>query len=400
MYYYIVIDSFGIGADRRAAEYDDCGAHTAYHVSRAVPGPKWKFLQRLGLGNCCRLTDPAVTLEGCPPAKQPIASFGAMEKISPGKDTLSGHWELAGMQVNIRLSTFPQEYPSFPESLIRELKEASGRDVIGNRAASGTVIIQELGAEQIESGALICYTSADSVLQIAAHEAVIPLEELYEICEKARRISDRYQIGRVIARPFIGTSEDGFVRTKNRRDYSIALPGPTYLEKELPGLGLRVIGVGKIGDIFNEKGIAISYHDKGNEACLNRTIALARDAAAGQNDFVFVNLVDTDMLYGHRRDAAGYCAAVSDISERLQELYGQMKPGDRLCVTADHGCDPCYKGTDHTREYVPFLIAEKGGPVPGKNLGRRCGFGYAMAYTAGFADETVCRAESGEGKGC
>ena len=373
-YYLVVIDSFGIGADSACKEYGDCGSNTALSASLAIKGPKWNFLGKMGLGNACAKL--GFELDGCRKVSSPLANYAVLEKKASGKDTQTGHWELAGININYTMTIFPPEYPSFPEELVRRLEEATGRKVIGNKSISGTTIIQELGKEHMETGNLICYTSADSVFQIAAHEEIVPLEELYDICKKAREICDDFKVGRVIARPFVGNEAEGFVRTSNRHDYSIELPEQSLMEDKLHSLGVSVTAVGKIWDIFDGNGIDVNYPDKGNKACLNRFEEIARNKTK-EREFVFINLVDTDMLYGHRRDAVGYCKEVENISNRLEEIYSLLEEGDVLAVTADHGCDPSFKGTDHTREYVPFLECVKG-QTTGEYLGLIKGFDYAL----------------------
>ncbi len=373
----LVIDSFGIGEAPDAEAFGDAGANTALHICEKAKKVEWQNLQNLGLGNAAGLL--GTSLPGCPAAAEPAASWGVLQEVSPGKDTTTGHWELAGLELENPFFTFPPEYPSFPEELTSELTRRTGRGVIGNCAASGTAIIDELGAQHMQTGDLICYTSADSVFQIAAHEEIVPLEELYSICAIARELCDTYSLARVIARPFIGKPGD-FSRTKNRRDFSLALPGETILE-HLNKAGVNTVGVGKIGDIFNEKGLSESYHDKGNPACLERTKELlARKPAAG-GEFLFVNLVDTDMIYGHRRDPQGYHDAVAAVDKKIPELIDLLGEDELLIITADHGCDPTFRGTDHTREYVPMLLYRKGA-VPG-SLGIRRGF-YDLA--ASLAD--------------
>ncbi len=363
----LVIDSFGIGALPDAADYNDAGANTALHICEQVPGENWPVLRKWGLGNASRLLGP--DLPGCEAVEQPAASYGVMAEVSPGKDTTTGHWELAGLTLDKAFYVFPQEYPSFPEELLKPFRERTGRGVIGNKAASGTAIINELGDEHRRTGDLICYTSADSVFQIAAHTDVVPLEELYQACEIARELCDPYQIGRVIARPFTGESGN-YTRTKERKDFSIALPGESLLD-HLQKQGVETVAVGKIGSIFLEKGIDRSYHDPGNPACLERTEKLLAERPAG-DQFIFVNLVDTDMVYGHRRDPEGYSRAVGEIDSRLEGFAAVLDEGDLLVITGDHGCDPTHHGSDHTREYVPLLVYQKG--AAGENLGIRSSF--------------------------
>lgn len=352
----LVIDSFGIGALPDAREYGDEGSNTALHIAEGVGGANWPRLRKLGLGNAAKLLGH--DLPGCEAVENPMGAFGVMAEKSPGKDTTTGHWELAGLLLEKAFHVFPGEYPSFPPELEKAFSQAVGRPILGNKAASGTAIIQELGAEHMKSGAPICYTSADSVFQIAAHEEIIPVEELYDMCRTARRLCDPYMVGRVIARPFIGSAEEGFTRTSRRQDFSIALPEPsilTHLQKD----GVKTIGVGKIGDIFNEEGLSESHHDKGNPACLDRTLELLKQPT-GKRELIFVNLVDTDMIYGHRRDIQGYHDAVAAVDKALEAVMGNLQEGDLLIITADHGCDPGFKGTDHTREYVPLLAYRKG----------------------------------------
>ncbi|MBN1687125.1 MAG: phosphopentomutase [Spirochaetales bacterium] len=346
----LVIDSFGIGAMPDAAEYGDAGANTALHICERVAGDKWPNLQKLGLGNASKILGP--DLPGCEAVGNPLASYGVMAERSPGKDTTTGHWELAGVVLDKPFPTFPPEYPSFPAVLTDAFQRRTGRGVLGNYAASGTVIIQDLGDEHRATGKPIVYTSSDSVFQIAAHEEVIPVEEFYRICEIARELCDDYRIGRVIARPFTGTS-GAYTRTERRRDFSMPPVGQTVLDL-LFEQGIETIGIGKIGDIFCERGITTSHHDKGNTACLERTLGVLKRKAV-RDRFIFVNLVDTDMIYGHRRDAAGYSKAVSQIDAALPGMMETMDDDDILILSADHGCDPTFAGTDHTREYVPVL---------------------------------------------
>ena len=363
----VVIDSFGIGAAPDADAYGDEGSNTALNICRSIPGEKWPVLRRLGLGNASEvLGNP---LPGCGSVDAPEGAFGVMRERSPGKDTTTGHWEIAGIVLDRPFETFDPEYPSFPGKLIEELTRSTGREILGNRAASGTAIIEELGREHVETGKPIVYTSSDSVFQIAAHEEVIPVSELYGICRIARELCDRYRVARVIARPFVGTDGE-YVRTGNRRDFSIDLPGPSVLEL-LKDHGVRTIGVGKIGDIFNEQGLTESLHDKGNAACIERTRSILETAPKGR-EFVFVNLVDTDMVYGHRRDVRGYFEAVSVVDAAIGELLDLLGTEDLFIVTADHGCDPTFRGTDHTREYVPLLAWGNG--LAGVNLGIRESF--------------------------
>ena len=352
----LVIDSFGIGELPDADSYGDLGANTALHICENIKEVKWNSLKKMGLGNASSLVGNI--LPGCEPADNPLAVYAAAAEKSPGKDTTTGHWEIAGTVLDKAFRTFPPEYPSFPEELLERFKKEVSPGYLGNMAASGTQIIQELGEEHIRTGYPIIYTSSDSVLQIAAHEDVIPVEELYELCMKTRKICDDYMVGRVIARPFTGNSKEGFTRTVRRRDFSIPLPGKTMLDL-LSENNIKTVAVGKIGDIFNEQGIDESYHDKGNPLCLDRTVELLKNKEDGDR-LIFVNLVDTDMNYGHRRDIKGYHDAVAEIDSRIDEIVSLLSREDVLIITADHGCDPSFRGTDHTREYVPVLFYRKG----------------------------------------
>ncbi len=368
----LIIDSFGMGALPDAHLYGDEGANTARHICDAITAPKWPTLKQLGLGNCAELL--GFTLKGCEAVDRPMAGFGVMAEASAGKDTTTGHWELAGIRLDQPFHTFSLDFPSFPEDLVQQFEDLTGHRMLGNKGASGTIIIEELGEAHMTGEGIIVYTSADSVFQVAAHEEIIPLDELYRICEISRQLCDPFHVGRVIARPFIGTPGN-LTRTRNRKDYSMKPAGPTLLD-HLQHHGVETVGVGKIGDIFVEQGLSLSYHDAGNEACLERTIKCMTEQTK-KNRFIFVNLVDTDMLFGHRRDIQGYHDAVQAIDQTLGTLMDQMTREDLLIITADHGCDPGFKGTDHTREYVPLLVyartGETGRPRAG-NLGIRTSF--------------------------
>ena len=363
----LVIDSFGIGEMPDAESYGDAGSNTAFHVCEAVPGAKWANLQRLGLGNASSILGRL--LPGCGPVDTPLASYGVMAERSPGKDTTTGHWELAGVVLKKPFTTFPPDYPSFPSELIAAFEDRIHRKVIGNRAASGTVIIQELGPEHLQTGRPIVYTSGDSVCQIAAHEKIIPENQLYDMCAVARELCDPYHVGRVIARPFEG-GPTAFTRTEGRRDFSLPPPHATILD-HLQNHGVETIGIGKIGDIFCEIGLTKSYHDKGNVACLERSVEVINENTDSHR-LIFVNLVDSDMIYGHRRDARGYLEAVARIDSALPGILDALATGDVAVVTADHGCDPTFRGTDHTREHVPLLWYQKDRRV--ENLGVRSQF--------------------------
>jgi len=373
----LVIDSFGIGALPDAADYGDEGSNTAVHIGRAVGGVKWPRLTRLGLGNASSLLGE--DLPGAPVQPHPQASFGVMREVSPGKDTTTGHWELAGFQLARPFPVFPPSFPSFPPELLSRLTEVSGYEFLGNKAASGTEIIEELGVEHLKTGKPIAYTSGDSVFQIAAHEDVLTQDQLYHLCEQARRICDDWTVGRVIARPFRGRP-GAFERTSGRHDYSYRLPGPSILD-HLRDAGVETVAVGKIADIFNHQGVDTDYPDKGNPACLARTIALARDAGA-KPQLVFVNLVDTDMVYGHRRDPQGYHDSVAETDRALETLLPLLGEDDVLILTADHGCDPTFRGSDHTREHVPLIVYRPG--RTGENLGVRGSFADVAQSLASF----------------
>ncbi len=373
----LIIDSFGIGALPDAAQYGDEGANTALSICSHVSALQWPWLKRLGLGNCASLLGH--DLPGCEPVKQPMASYGVMAERSPGKDTTTGHWELAGLPLEKPFTTFPPDFPSFPEELTEALKAETGYDILGNCSASGTVIIEELGQRHLNGEGLIVYTSADSVLQIAAHNDIVSIEELYTICEKARKICDAYHIGRVIARPFTGKPGE-FVRTRQRKDFSMLPTGPTILD-HLKQNNVETIAIGKIGDIFSEQGISTSYHDAENRACLDRTLDELKKQA-GHNQFLFVNLVDTDMYFGHRRDIDGYYRAICEIDAAIPEIIGHLAGEDLLLISADHGCDPGFKGTDHTREYVPLLSYSN--EYAALNLGVRSSFCDAAQSLAAF----------------
>jgi phosphopentomutase len=362
----IVLDSVGIGATPDAGHYGDEGSATLQHIAAHAGGLQLPTLQKLGLGNIPAFI-PNQEITGCSPTSAPQASFGAMQERSQGKDTITGHWEIAGLEINPGFHSFPLEYPSFPPELLASFEKETGRPVIGNRAASGIQIIQELGAEQMRTGAWICYTSADSVFQIAAHTGVIPLEELYRACEIARRLCDPLKIGRVIARPFKGT-EDHFQRTEERRDYAFTPDEPLITER-LNEAGVPVYAVGKIEDILAHRGITESIHS-GNTAESQQVVEMFLNRPG--DGFIFANFIDFDMLYGHRRDPDGYAAALKQTDHWLERFIPLLADEDILILTADHGNDPTFHGTDHTREYVPLLVYSPS--QPGKNLGIRNGF--------------------------
>jgi len=363
----IVLDSVGIGEAPDAAHYGDVGANTLGHVAATVGGLKTPVLRGMGLGCIPGLVPKGVPIPGVPPTSTPMASYGAMQEISRGKDTTTGHWEMAGIRMDEGFHVFPRDPPSFPDALTAEFTRKTGRGLIGNRAASGTRIIAELGQTQVATGEWIVYTSADSVFQVAAHEQTIPLDELYAGCEIARELCNPYRVGRVIARPYVG-SPGAFERTENRRDYSYPLPEPTILDA-LSLAGIHVVTVGKLDDIFAGQGISESIHVENNRDAAQAVLAQAGTTGAR---FVFANLIDFDMLYGHRRDSVGYAAALEKADAFLGELMDRLTNDDVLMVTADHGNDPTFRGTDHTREFVPLLVYQPG--EPGRCLGIRRGF--------------------------
>lgn len=338
----IVLDSVGIGELPDAQKYGDKGADTLGHIIKTCH-PELPNLMNLGLANI----DGASFSEL---AKSDVSGcYGKMREVSAGKDTTTGHWEIAGVQLTRPFPTFPN---GFPRDFIERFEAAVGRGTIGNKPASGTAILDELGEEHIATGKLIVYTSADSVFQIAANEAVVPLEELYRDCEIARgMLTGELEVGRVIARPFVGEHAGAFKRTGGRRDFS-AMPPDTMCDL-LERAGKTVYGVGKIEDIFGHRGITKSNHAAGNPACMEAMFAAMREEFDG---LLFVNLVDFDMVYGHRRDPQGYADALRAFDEQLPRIQAMMGEEDLLILTADHGCDPCYTGTDHTREHVPLLV--------------------------------------------
>ena len=348
----IVLDSLGIGNARDAAKFGDEGTDTFLHITEKMPSFSIPNLEKLGIGNLKHL-------KGVSPVEKPLAKYYALNEASNGKDTMTGHWEMMGIKTEKPFITFTDT--GFPPELIRELEEKTGRKVIGNKAASGTEIIEELGEEQLRTGSMIVYTSADSVLQIAAPEdpKYFGLEELYKDCEIAREITmkDEWRVGRVIARPYVGERRGEFKRTSNRHDLALKPPTKTvlnYLEES----GLSVISIGKINDIFVGEGINKAIHSRSSVEGMEQCIALAKD-----EDFqglCFVNLVDFDALYGHRRDPIGYGEEIQRFDEKLGELLSVLKEDDLLMLTADHGNDPTFSGTDHTREQVPLLVYHKG----------------------------------------
>jgi phosphopentomutase len=366
---WIVLDSCGCGAAPDARSYGDDGSNTLGNMSVKLGGLTLPHLQGLGLGHL-------TTILGVPPVAAPRAAFGKMREASAGKDTTTGHWEMAGLQVDTAFPTFPH---GFPADMMRRFEKTIGRGTLGNKTASGTEIIEELGVEHMKTGKPIIYTSADSVFQIAAHEEIIPVDELMRISEAARKLCDELPVARVIARPFVG--EPGkFKRTYNRRDFSMPPPAATVLDA-IADAKMPVVGVGKIWDIFAGRGVTENIHSEGNaDGCVRTLEAMERV----ERGLVFTNLVDFDMLYGHRRDPAGYYRALQEFDAFLPKLQAQLGPRDLALITADHGNDPTYRGTDHTREYVPLIAMSA--RAAGHDLGVRNGF-YDIAQTLaeGFA---------------
>ena len=346
----IVIDSLGAGAAKDAAEYGDAGTDTLGHISQSVEGFEIPNLQRLGIANLHALAQVS-------PVEKPLAYYTRLNEISRGKDTMTGHWELMGLKTEKPFITFTET--GFPKELLDELEKRTGHKIIGNKSASGTEILDELAEEEIATGNMIVYTSADSVLQICGHEETFDLQELYRCCEIARELTmrDEWKVGRVIARPYLGTKKGEFKRTSNRHDYAVKPFGKTTLNL-LKDNGLDVISIGKINDIFAGEGITEAFKSTSSVHGMEQTIEVAET-----NDFhglCFVNLVDFDALWGHRRDPKGYADEIEKFDVNLGVLLEKLKEEDLLILTADHGNDPTYKGTDHTREKVPFIAYSKG----------------------------------------
>ncbi|MBR6517515.1 MAG: phosphopentomutase [Bacilli bacterium] len=352
----IVTDSMGIGEAKDSVKYNDTGANTFGHIADGSQNFNVSTLERLGIGNICKNSK-------IPPVLSPLGVVARMHELSVGKDTLTGHFEIMGLNVLTPYPSFTDT--GFPDELIKMLEDFSGRKVIGNISASGTEILKDLGEEQLKTGALIVYTSADSVLQIAANEEIIPLEELYRICEYARRITIEnkdWQVGRIIARPFVGKTKDTFKRTTNRHDYALDPFDETVLDT-LKENNLSVIAVGKINDIFNGKGVTKAIRTVSNHDGMEKTTALLDEDFTG---LCFTNLVDFDALYGHRRDLDGYRLAIEEFDKDLKCFIDKMNDDDLVIVVADHGNDPVHHGTDHTREIVPFIAYSKN--IKGKVL--------------------------------
>ncbi len=351
-----VLDSAGVGELPDAYKYDDTGSNTLGHIGEAL-GLEMPNLGKMGLGNI-------IPIKGTPEEKDTIARYGKACEKSNGKDTTIGHWEIAGIIMENPLPTYPD---GFPEEIMSEFEKKIGRKTLGNKTASGIAIINELGREHEKTGYPIVYTSADSVFQIAAHEKVIPIKEQYRICEIAREICDKHMIGRVIARPFIG-EYGNYTRTTNRHDYSLMPVKETVLDR-LKQAGSDVIGIGKISDIFGGRGITEYTRTKSNMDGVDKIIEYIKKNNSG---LIFTNLLDFDMLFGHRRNVEGYKKALEEFDLRIPEIVKNMKGSDLLIITADHGCDPTFKGSDHTREYVPIIAYSKS--IEPGNIGIRGSF--------------------------
>ena len=360
----LLLDSFGVGASDDADQFGDVGANTFGHIARDYPGLHIPNLTRLGL--VAAAEESCGEKINCPVAEIITGKYGYAAEKSLGKDTPSGHWEIAGVPVLFKWGYFPPEYPSFPEKLINEfIKRCNLPGVLGNKHGSGTEILKELGEEHIKTGKPIVYTSADSVFQIAAHEEHFGLERLYELCDVARELVDEYHIGRVIARPFVGENGE-FTRTGNRKDLATSPPEPTLLP-QLIEQGGKVHAIGKVADIYAHQGISELIKATGNDNLFSETLNVTQRAK--DKSLVFTNFVDFDSSYGHRRDVAGYAKALEHFDRRLPEFEALMQPGDIAIIAADHGCDPTWPGSDHTREHIPVLMF--GPDVEPGSIGKR-----------------------------
>jgi len=377
---WIVLDSVGMGELPDAANYGDVGSNTIGNIAKKVGGLNIPNLTRLGLGNIEGMQNLART-------DKPEGIFARLGELSNGKDTITGHWEMAGIFTETPFPTYPN---GFPPEVIQAFEKEVGVGTLGNKTSSGTTILDELGEEHLATKKLIVYTSADSVFQIAAHEELYPIPRLYEICEIARRILDGpHKVARVIARPFLG-KPGSFARTANRHDYAVEPPYDTVLDK-VSKKGLKVMSVGKIVDIFNGKGVTDYIHTKSNDDGVDKTLDYMR---GGEKGLIYTNLVDFDMKWGHRNDYQAYAQGLEAFDKRLPEILNAMTPRDALFITADHGCDPTFPGTDHTREYVP-LLGYSAAFAPGIDLGTRKSFadiGQTIADI--FSCESIAHGES------
>ncbi|MBN2547575.1 MAG: phosphopentomutase [Anaerolineales bacterium] len=363
----IVLDGVGAGEAPDAHAYGDEGSNSLANTARAIGGLKMPHMMELGLGYITPIL-------GVPPVDSPKGAYGKMQPQSAGKDTISGHWELMGIHLPTPLPTYPE---GFPPEVIEEFTRRTGLEILGNKPASGTEIIKELGVEHMRTGKPIVYTSADSVFQIAAHEEIIPIEQLYRLCQVSREmLTGPHAVGRVIARPFLGSAPENFWRTEHRRDFPLLPSSKTMLEK-LVEAGYQVFSVGKIDDIFAHRGITHSNHTTNNHDSL---LALQEALSEDFSGVLFANLIEFDMIFGHRNDPAGYAAALEKVDESVPEIQRRMKPSDIAMFVADHGVDPTTPSTDHSREYVPLLVF--GPAVKSGNLGTRETFADVAATIA------------------
>lgn len=342
----IVMDSVGIGEAPDAEKFGDEGSDTLGHIAEKMDGLHMPNMAKLGLSNIKEI-------KGIPIQDGPLAYYTKMQEASNGKDTMTGHWEIMGLHIETPFKVFPE---GFPKELLDEIEKRTGHGILGNKPASGTEILDELGEEHVKTGKLIIYTSADSVLQIAAHEEIVPIDELYKICEIARELTldEKYMVGRIIARPFVG-EPGNFTRTSNRHDYALK-PFERTVMNELSDSGLDVIAIGKISDIYDGEGVTQSLRTKSNMDGMDKLVETLDMDFTGLS---FLNLVDFDALFGHRRDPIGYGKALEEYDARLPEVFEKLTDDDLLIITADHGNDPVHSGTDHTREYVPLLVYNK-----------------------------------------
>ncbi len=377
----LILDGVGVGELPDAANYSDEGSNTLVNMAKAVGGLNLPTLQRMGLGNIAQI-------EGVPPTDEPIACYGKMREISAGKDTTTGHWEIAGV---IRTKPFPTYPNGFPPEIIEAFEQAIGRKVLGNKPASGTAIIEELGEEHLRTGYPIVYTSADSVFQIAAHEDIVPVETLYRWCEIAREIlRGEHEVSRVIARPFVGTPGN-FKRTPRRKDFSVPPPYPTLLDA-LTENGLTVVTVGKVDDIFAGRGVSRAIHTSDNHDGMEQVEKLV---AKEDFDFLWCTLVDFDTLYGHRNNPQGFAQALEEFDHWLEKFLSKLREGDLLLITADHGNDPTTPSTDHSREYVPLLVW-----TPTLRKGKPLGIRETFADVAATVADWLGVKWQGAGKSC
>jgi phosphopentomutase len=367
-FFVIVLDGVGAGEAPDAAEYGDTGSNSLGNTARVMGGLNLPNMGAIGLGNL-------TAIEGVPPRQETLGAYGKMQERSAGKDSINGHWELMGVVLRKSLPTYPD---GFPPEVIDEFIRRTGRGVLGNKPASGTEIIKELGEEHMRTGDLIVYTSADSVFQIAANEAIIPIEELYRYCQIARdMLQGEHAVGRVIARPFVGNDSASFKRTERRHDYPLAPVGETMMDK-LVAAGRKVYATGKIDDLFGNRGISKTHHTVDNEESIQAGIDFLAEDFSG---LVFSNLIEFDMVYGHRNDPSGYAGRLEAFDKRIPQIRAAMGSGDIAMVVADHGVDPTTPSTDHSREYIPLLVF--GQPVrPNINLGTRSSFSDLAATIA------------------